>query len=136
MIKYTQKIREILVEAYDYIIVPKTVMDSPIELSTMTKVDEDGNDIGYASINELCQAMGSLLAPIEVSELHVAYRWSYDIGLNEHTNFMTYLTSKGLVNMRDEDGNFDLTIPNGVAMCSRKVFKELPRYENMVEETL
>ena len=87
---------EELKEAYDYIIVPKATLDTPIELKKMLK--EDGT---YYSINELSDKLGELFTPVDIiDERFVAFRWAIPAN-GEEAFIITYLKSKGLVDMRD-----------------------------------
>jgi len=88
---------EELKEAYDYIIVPKATLDTPIELKKML-IKEDGT---YYSINGLSDELGELFTPVDIiDERFVAFRWAIPAN-GEEAFIITYLKSKGLVDMRD-----------------------------------
>ena len=89
-------IQEELKDAYDYIIVPKALLDTPVELEKMLK--EDGT---YYSINELSAELGSLFQPVDmIDDRFTAFRWPIPAN-GEEALIITYLKSKGLVDMRD-----------------------------------
>ena len=89
-------IQEELKEAYDYITVPKATLDTPIELKKMLK--EDGT---YYSINELSDELGEFFTPVDIiDDRFVAFRWAIPAN-GEEALIITYLKSKGLVDMRD-----------------------------------
>jgi hypothetical protein len=129
MLKHKTKIEEILKDSYNYIIVPKALMDVPVEVSTMEliEVDEEGNEIsaGYGCMNDLINELGTLFKPEEISKDYIAYRWCYNIGVNEQDVFKSYLESKGLVNMQSGYGEFNFDIPNGYAMCDIRTFRSI-----------
>jgi len=87
---------EELKEAYDYIIVPKATLDTPIELEKMLK--EDGT---HYSINELSDELGEFFTPTPIiDDRFVAFRWAIPAN-GEEALIITYLLSQGLVDMRD-----------------------------------
>jgi len=89
-------IQEELKEAYDYIIVPKETLDTPIELKKMLK--EDGT---YYSINELSDELGEMFTPVDrIDDRFATFRWAIPAN-GEEALIITYLKSKGLVDMRD-----------------------------------
>ena len=130
MLKYKNEILDTLKDGYDYIIVPKHVMDLPIEFRTMELVDEDGNTTGYASINELSKQLGDLFSPVELANDYCGYRWCYNIGMRHESVevFEAYLKAKGLVDIQDKTtGEFNFDIKNGFAMCDIRTFRKLPK---------
>ena len=87
---------EELKEAYDYIIVPKATLDTPIELVKMLK--EDGT---YYSINELSDELGDFFTPVAtIDDRFMMFRWPIPAN-GEEALIITYLKSQGLVDMRD-----------------------------------
>jgi hypothetical protein len=131
ILKNLHLIADILKDSYNYIIIPKALMNVPVEFSTMelVEVDEDGNEtnIGYGCMNDLVNAIGDLFKPEELYNGYIAYRWCYNIGVNEQDVFKNYLESKGLVNMQSKYGEFNFDIPNGYAMCDIRTYRSIPR---------
>ena len=108
---------ERLQRGYTYIIYPCKVPvdakgntidmgDIPVELEKMAKYDEDGNIVGYYSINELSAELGKAFTPVQIlDDRFKLIHWAFDEG--EDTDGTTdrgatieLLESKGLVNMR------------------------------------
>jgi len=101
------QLKEELKDAYDYFIVPKAVLDAPVELSKMQK--EDGS---YYTINELSDLLGKDFTPTTtIDNRFMKFRWAIPRN-GEEALIVTYLLSKGLVNMRDNgiDDALDYTV--------------------------
>jgi hypothetical protein len=64
----------------EYIVYPKAMGDVPVELPKMAKYDEDGEIVGYYSINELSRELGRLLTPLPFTDTGslMFIRWSFD----------------------------------------------------------
>jgi len=100
-------LRDELKDAYDYIIVPTSALDVPVELSKMQK--EDGS---YYTINELSDLLGKDFTPTTtIDNRFMKFRWAIPRN-GEEALIVTYLLSKGLVNMRDNgiDDALDYTV--------------------------
>ena len=108
---------ERLQRGYTYIIYPCKVPtgvegetldmgDIPVELEKMAKVDEDGNIIGYYSINELSRELGKAFVPVQIlDDRFKLIHWAFDEGedadgMTDKKATIELLESKGLVNMR------------------------------------
>jgi len=101
------QLREELKDAYDYFIVPKAVLDAPIELDKMLK--EDGT---YYTLNELSNALGRFFTLEDVvDDRFVKFRWPVPAN-GEEALIIGYLKSKGLVDMRDNgvDDSLNYTV--------------------------
>jgi len=135
------KLRQELKDAYDYIVVPTATLDIPVELSKMQK--EDGS---YYSINELSEVLGKDFTPTAVIDNRFSkFRWAIPRN-GEEALIVTYLLSKGLVNMRDNgiEDELDYTVDeidfsnlqgNEFGVFSMHEIKQLPVPE-MEEETV
>ncbi len=133
-LKKHNKVREILVSGHNcMIILHKDFLDTPITLSTMELIDEEEQSVGYASINKLSEILGHLFKPNHVTNDYYAYRWNYDIGVNEHLNFIAYLESQGLFNIRNGD-DFNFDIKKGFALCDGLTMKRLYNEYRQEEE--
>jgi len=101
------KLRQELKDAYDYIVVPTGTLDVPVELSKMNK-----GDGSYYSINELSKVLGKDFTPTAVIDDRFSkFRWAIPRN-GEEALIVTYLLSKGLVNMRDNgiEDELDYTV--------------------------
>jgi hypothetical protein len=129
ILKNLHLIKSILKDSYNYIIIPKALMNVPVEFSTMEliEVDEYGNETsaGYGCMNDLIEALGSLLEVTELPNGYIAYRWCYDIGFNEQDKFKSYLEGKGLISIHPKEDVFNFDVDNGYAMCSLRAFRKL-----------
>jgi len=138
ILKNLHLIVDILKDSYNYIIIPKALMNVPVEFSTMEliEVDEYGNETsaGYGCMNDLVMELGSFLQVTELPNGYIAYRWCYDIGFNEQDKFKSYLESKGLVNIHPESDVFNFDEPNGYAMCDIRAFRQLLNSVKVDEE--
>ena len=96
-------IKERLKNSYERIVYPTAMGDMPIELAKMAKTDELGNIIGYYSINELSQLLGSLLVPMPFNQSGslMWIRWSFDKRVS-------------LEGLTDEQATRDLLLANGL----------------------
>jgi len=103
-----QTIQEVLRDAYDYFIVPKAMLDTPVQLSEMIKQDKNGNDIAgeYYTLNEVQNALGNQFTflPI-INPDFVGFRWMIDWDRTEST-IIQYLEDNGLVDMRASSTEF------------------------------
>jgi len=101
------KLRQELKDAYDYIVVPTSTLDVPVELPKMKKDEES-----YYSINELSKVLGKDFTPTAVIDDRFSkFRWAIPRN-GEEALIVTYLLSKGLVNMRDNgiEDELDYTV--------------------------
>lgn len=132
-----QIIQEILRDGYDYFVVPKTVLDVPIQMSEMAKEDENGNPTGaYYSLNELHKALGNQFTFVPViDDRFVAFRWAVDWD-DTQSVIIDYLTSNGLTDMRDNgtggrlkvtDIDFSSLKDTDVGMFNLLAFKKVPK---------
>lgn len=132
-----QIIQEILRDGYDYFVVPKTVLDVPIQMSEMAKEDENGNPTdAYYSLNELHKALGSQFTFVPViDDRFVAFRWAVDWD-DTQSVIIDYLTSNGLTDMRDNgtggrlkvtDIDFSSLKDTDVGMFNLLAFKKVPK---------
>jgi len=122
-----------LPKAYDYLVVPKLMLDTEVKLPKMLK--EDG--VTYYTINELSEALGKLFIPTDsIDTRFVKFRWSIPRN-GEEALIATYLSSEGLVNMRDngiaDELNYkveeiDFTALNGneFGIFSNEEIREVP----------
>ena len=102
-----EQIKNELADAYDYFIVPKAVLDVPIGLEKMQR--EDGS---YYTLNELSKELGSLFTFVDVIDTRfVKFRWAVPAN-GEEALIISYLKSKGLVDMRDNgiDDSLNFTV--------------------------
>ena len=92
-----------LKHSHERIVYPVGMGDMPIELAKMAKTDELGNIIGYYSINELSQLLGSLLVPMPFNQAGslMWIRWSFDKRVS-------------LEGATDEQATRDLLLSNGL----------------------
>ena len=89
-------LKDMLKNSYTFIVVPKAVLDTPIEMKKMLK--EDGS---YYTLHELEKELDSLFELTDaVDERFVKFRWSIPLN-GEEALIIGYLKSKGLVDMRD-----------------------------------
>ncbi len=85
-----------LKDAYDYIVIPKAVLNVPIELPKLLK--DDGS---YYSIQELSDVLGAQFVLTDaIDDRFVKFRWSIPRN-GEESLIVTYLKTNGLVDMRD-----------------------------------
>ena len=89
--------------SHERIVYPAAMGDMPIKLAKMAKTDELGNIIGYYSINELSQLLGSLLVPMPFNQSGslMWIRWSFDKRVS-------------LDGVTDEQATRDLLLVNGL----------------------
>jgi len=93
-------LRKELPDAYTYIVVPKAVLDVPIEMKKMLKEDNT-----YYTLNELEKELGDLFVLTNsIDDRFVKFRWSIPMN-GEEALIIGYLKSKGLVDMRDNGIN-------------------------------
>jgi len=123
---------EELKDAYTYVVVPKIVLNIPIELKKLLK--EDGS---YYTLNELEKDLGSLFVLTDViDDRFVKFRWSIPLN-GEESLIIGYLKSKGLVDMRDngiadslnytvEEIDFNNLNGNEFGMFNMYEIKQLP----------
>jgi len=110
-------IAEELKDSYTYIVCPKGMIDTPVELAKMLK--EDG--VSYYTLNEIHDALGNQFTfTPSIDERFVKFRWN--INMNGVDKLLSdYLLTKGLVDMRDngivglnyEVNEIDFTVLNG-----------------------
>lgn len=91
------ELEQYFVNGFDFVVIPKAVMDVPIELSKMKREDDS-----YHTINTLSEVLGTLFVPTAIiDERFVVIHYGFDRN-GEEQLFHTFLQSKGLVNMRGE----------------------------------
>jgi hypothetical protein len=98
-----------LLMGYDRIVYPVAMGDMPVELAGMAKTDEQGNIVGYYSINELSSELPSgFFVPVSFNNAGTLFsvRWAFDRSLNvdgvsDEQATKTLMLSKGLVDMLD-----------------------------------
>lgn len=138
-------IQTILSNSYDYVVIPKSVLEVPVELSKLAKLDENGVVTGHYSIGELSRTLGSLFVPIDIiDERFTAFRWSFDRN-REEALVIDYLKALGLVNMREKVGELDKTVGeldyntlngNEFGIFSIIEFKQIPYTPPIIEEPI
>ncbi len=137
MMDNLQKIAERLKYSYERIVYPSAMGDVPIELEKLAKHDEDGNVVGHYSINEMSDALGSLLVPMKFNSsgtlMHI--RWSFDKhitadGLTDEAATRKLLEDKGLVDMLKDATAEEIVIgelpDNSYGIFGSFEFKEIP----------
>lgn len=98
-----EDIKNELKNAYDYIVVPASVINVEVELPKMEK--EDG---GYYSLQELSDELGDFFSYSEfVDDRFVKFRWAIPRN-GEEELIIGYLKEQGLVDMRDNGIDDDL----------------------------
>lgn len=123
-----------LKDAYSYIVAPKAMLDTPVEMSKLLK--DDG--LNYYTINDICLALGKQFELTEViDDRFVAFRWSLNMNGVEG-ELVTYLKTKSLVDMRDdgiidtlnyevEEINFDTLNGNEFGIFGMNEFRKVPK---------
>ena len=129
-----QTLKTSLRRAYDMVVVPKIMLDTPIAMKKMQKEDEEGNLIEeYYSINELSTIFGNFFTPIDIiDDRFVAFRWSIPRDEEEETNLREYLQANGLVSMRAKGVavvgiDFTTLVGNEYGIFSNEEFMDVPR---------
>lgn len=125
-------IQEYIASAFTKLIVPKAMSSFPIEMPKLEKFDEEGNHIGYYSIDDLHQEFGSQYEPIDFGEHHMIVRWAFDDDGIEKADFLTYMESKGLVNhrplgMKAHEIDWDTLPANGFVILAQHELSSLPQ---------
>lgn len=131
-----QVIIEHLENGFTHLIIPESALQLPIEKPDMLKEDEEGNltDEHY-SLQGVSDAVGKLLSPTKIiDDKHVSVRWSFDEDGQQKTDFIAYMESKGLVNIRGlgvkvADMDFSNIPENGFMVCSLREMKYIPKPE-------
>jgi len=130
---------EELRDAYDYIVVPTAMLDTPVELAKLQKDDES-----YYSINELTQVLGDqFVVTAAIDDRFSKFRWMIPRN-GEEALIVQYLKSKGLVDMRDngiDDGlnyrvdEIDFSSLNGneFGIFSMYEIKQVPKPQPLEE---
>ena len=123
MTEQLQAIYNRLENGHEYIIYPLAMGDEPIELSKTAKIDEDGNQVGYYTINELSAELPKgFLKPIPyIDDRFMLIRWAFDKGVTidgytDESATIELLKSKGLADMREGKtlvSDIDFTALNG-----------------------
>lgn len=134
------QLKEELKDAYDYFIVPKAVLDTPIELEKMLR--EDG---AYYTLNELSNELGSFFTLTDaIDDRFVKFRWAVPAN-GEEALIIGYLKDKGLVDMRDNgiDDSLNYTVEeidftalngNEFGFFKRFEMKSVPKPEVVEDE--
>ena len=130
---------EELRDAYDYIVVPTAMLDTPVELAKLQKDDES-----YYSINELTQVLGDqFVVTAAIDDRFSKFRWMIPRN-GEEALIVQYLKSKGLVDMRNngiDDGlnyrvdEIDFSSLNGneFGIFSMYEIKQVPKPQPLEE---
>ncbi len=128
-----------LKDAYDYIVVPKAVIDLPIESAKLLR--EDGT---YYSLRELSDEMKDqfTLTPI-IDDRFVMFRWVI-FRNGEEAVISQYLKANGLMDMRDngiadslnytvEEIDFNSLAGNEFGIFSLLEAKSLPKIKEVLD---
>lgn len=131
--------------AYSYVLVPKAMKESKVELRKFGKFDVENasNDeldlltpIDYMTIRELEESTNSF-NPFEVKGNLLACR--FPMTAMEIHGIMAYLESIGLVNILSGNDGFGTSVktidwdnvpPNGFCLCMVQEMVDVPRVEN------
>jgi len=116
------------------LIVPKAMSAIPIEMPKLEKFDEEGDSIGYYSIDDLHQKFGNQYTPIDFGEHHMIVRWAFDDDGIEKADFLTYMESKGLVShrpigMKANEIDWGTLSANGFVILAQHELSYLPKQE-------
>lgn len=121
-------IKEHLAKGYQYVIVPMSMLDLPIEQPKLLK--DDG--VSYYSINDLREIFSDDFDILEVFfGDHIAMQWSFDEDGEDKEDFIVYMELNGLVNIRQKgdkisEMTFDSVPANGFMVCSLREMKYIP----------
>jgi len=138
-----KRIRKIIRDGYQYIIVPKTFKDTPIELPDFIKQDDVGNDIvgQYYTLREIHQHFQKQFTFVKVSNTKfIAFRWDIDCG--DLKDFKTFFKANNLVNMRATVNNVRLKLKdidfvnltgNEFGIFNKLKFKKIPKPATSIE---
>lgn len=138
-----EQISKGLQDAYDYIVVPIGMMDTPVELTKLEKYDDTGLVIGHYSINELSVLLGNKFIPTKaIDDRFMKFRWSIPRN-GEEALIVNYLLSSVLVDMRDngivdalnftvEEIDFTTLVGNEFGVFSNEEIKLLPAIETLI----
>jgi len=112
--KHLKQIKEELEFSYSYIVVPKAMLDAPVPHSKMTLINENGEDDGYGSINELSQSIGTKFKPVpRIDERFSLFRWLIRTDLEAESMVTALFENSGLVNMKvSGQESKDIDYPN------------------------
>ena len=96
-----QTIANELRDAYSYIVAPKAMLNTPVEMPDMQKEDEEGALINeYFSIQEVADALGNQFKLVEkIDDRFVTFRWHLDHDDTE-LDLIDVLKGAGLVDIR------------------------------------
>ena len=87
--------------AYSYIVVPKTVLNTPVTVDKFELVDENGDSAGYGTINELSAALGSTFTPVpRIDDRFSLFRWLIKTDMKSESEMNEFMLSNGLVSMQ------------------------------------
>lgn len=95
------EIRKYFENGYDYIVLPKGVLDAPIAMSKMMK--EDGSYLSVNGLVEQLESEGYLLNIVNVIDerfVLVHYGFTYEEDADERAMLKEFLTGMGMINMR------------------------------------
>ena len=131
--KYLSEITTELKVAYTYIVVPTVMMDTPVETDKMALVDENNNDVGYGTLNELSDTLGSLFSPVNIiDERFTLFRWLIAMDEVSESRMVEFLLGNDLVRMRQPDqavAEIDYSSLNGneFMICDAFAIKDVPK---------
>ena len=126
------EIKEFLENGYDRLVIPKMMSVAPIEMAKLVKLDEEGNEVGHYSVDDLHARFGSLFVPTPiVDERFIQIRWCFDKDGTE-AMFSEYLKAKGLADMREgglsvDAIDFDNLPDNAFGIFSMREIKRVPK---------
>ena len=132
------KIQKRLLDRDRYILIPKAMKDSPVPMAKMQKDDVDGNLLvgEYYSPQDLANHFGKFYIILDwVDDAHILITWGASEN-GEMQSTKAFMTSQGLVNIRDDGSEFGLdtsdvdwtAIPaNGFAILSLSDLRAVPR---------
>lgn len=130
ILKYNQEVKDTLTQGYERLIIPKVVMGTPVALKNLELVDEEGESLGYATINNLSEIFGTYFVPIDIiDDRFTMVRWAFE--KPERLLFETFCTANGLVIIEDyiEDVDFDNLVGNEVFIVPLKSVSKFPKVE-------
>lgn len=126
-----------LIKGTDWVVIPKSAMTIPIAMPVFLK--EDGS---HYTLQEVCDAVGSLLVPIAVKGgNHVMVRFAFKKN-GEEQMFREFIEGLGLINMRVTDSKYDMNIedidwnsiqPNHYGLFGYSEMPDIPRHEDAEE---
>jgi len=109
MFKNTELLRRELRSAYTYIVVPKAMLNAPVEVEKMELTDG-----GHGTLNQLSAELGSAFTPVPaIDERFMKFRWLLATNINAEQNMIDFLLEQDLVNMCADGMDIDYESLNG-----------------------